>query len=107
MFRNFGITANRGLAYCDNKLFELTLDMRLIAINPSDGSLAQQIKISDAVPDAEGRKAYMAGLTFRTLSAAKAARALQDGGIGGVIADAGRVVVPAKQALNAVLEFIE
>ena len=29
--------------------------------------------------DAEGRKAYMAGLTFRTLSAAKAARALQDG----------------------------
>jgi hypothetical protein len=59
------------------------------------------------VPDAEGRKAYMAGLTFRTLSAAKAARALQDGGISGVAVTAGRVVVPAKQALNAVLEFIE
>jgi hypothetical protein len=32
---------------------------------------------------------------------------LQDGGIGGVTVTAGRVVVPAKQALNAVLEFIE
>ena len=58
VFRNFGITANRGLAYCDNKLFLLTLDMRLIAINPSDGSLAQQIKISDAVPDAEPQFGY-------------------------------------------------
>ena len=58
MFRNFGITANRGLAYCDNKLFLLTLDMRLIAINPSDGSLAQQVKISDAVLDAEPQFGY-------------------------------------------------
>ena len=64
-------------------------------------------QFGDAVPDAAGRKAYMAGLTFRTLSAAKAARALQDGKIGGVTQSAGRVVVPAKQALNAVLEFIE
>lgn len=64
-------------------------------------------QFGDAAPDAEGRKAYMAGLTFRTLSTAKAARALQAGGIGGVTAGAGRVVVPAKQALNAVLEFIE
>jgi hypothetical protein len=64
-------------------------------------------QFGDAVPDAEGRKAYMAGLTFRTLSTAKAARALQDGGISGVIAGGGRVVVPARQALNAVLEFVE
>lgn len=64
-------------------------------------------QFGDAVPDAEGRKAYMAGLTFRTLSAAKAARALKDGKIGGVTESAGRVIVPAKQALNAVLEFIE
>ena len=64
-------------------------------------------QFGDAVPDAEGRTAYMAGLTFRTLSAAKAARALHDGKISGVTQSAGRVVVPAKQALNAVLEFIE
>ncbi|HYC65048.1 MAG TPA: VOC family protein [Reyranellaceae bacterium] len=60
-----------------------------------------------AAPDAEGRKAYMAGLTFRTTSLAKAARALQAGKIEGVVQDKTRVVVPAKQAMNAVLEFVE
>jgi hypothetical protein len=60
-----------------------------------------------SAPDAEGRKAYMAGLTFRTVSVAKAARVLQGGKIGGVVQTAGRLVVPAKQALNAVLEFVE
>lgn len=64
-------------------------------------------QFGDAVPDPQGRKAYMAGLTFRTVSVDKAARALQAGKIGGVVQSAGRVVVPAKQALNAVLEFIE
>lgn len=64
-------------------------------------------QFGDAVPDAQGRKAYMAGLTFRTVSVDKAARALQAGKIGGVVQSAGRLVVPAKQALNAVLEFIE
>ena len=49
----------------------------------------------------------MAGLTFRTLSVQRAAHALQEGKIGGVTQSAGRLVVPAKQALNAVLEFIE
>ena len=64
-------------------------------------------QFGDAVPDPQGRKAYMAGLTFRTVSVDKAARALQAGKIGGVVQSAGRLVVPAKQALNAVLEFIE
>ena len=64
-------------------------------------------QFGDAVPDAQGRKAYMAGLTFRTVSVDKAARALQAGKIGGVAQSAGRLVVPAKQALDAVLEFIE
>jgi hypothetical protein len=58
-------------------------------------------------PDAEGRKAYMAGLTFRTTSLTKAARALQAGKIEGVVQDKARVVVPATQAMNAVLEFVE
>ncbi|MFZ5783259.1 MAG: VOC family protein [Pseudomonadota bacterium] len=64
-------------------------------------------QFGDAVPDAEGRKAYMAGLTFRTLSLAKVARALQAGGIEGVVQTPERIVVPARQALNAVVEFVE
>jgi hypothetical protein len=45
----------------------------------------QHAEFGDAVPDAEGRKAYMAGLSFRTVSVAKVARTLQDGKIGGVV----------------------
>lgn len=60
----------------------------------------------DAVPAAEGRPAYMAGLTLRTLSLAKAAAALAAGGIESAARD-GRIVVPARQAMNAVLEFVE
>ena len=48
----------------------------------------------------------MAGLTFRTTSVAKAAQALQAGGIP-FTQPAGRIVVPAKEAVNAVIEFIE
>jgi hypothetical protein len=68
---------------------------------------ALRAEFGDSVPAAEGRPAYMAGLTFRTVSVAKVARTLQDGKIGDVVQSAGRLVVPAKQALNAILEFIE
>ena len=68
---------------------------------------ALKAEFGDAAPDAQGRTAYMAGLTLRTLSLPKAAYALEDGKIAGVIEKANRLVVPAKQALNAVLEFIE
>lgn len=63
-------------------------------------------EFGDAVPDAQGRPAYMAGLTFRTLSLAKAADALKTGGIGAAAGNS-RIVVPAREATNAVLEFIE
>jgi len=67
---------------------------------------ALKAEFGDAAPDAEGRRAYMAGLTFRTVSLAKAAQALQAGKIGSKkIGD--RLVVPAREAVNAVLEFIE
>ena len=66
-----------------------------------------EAQVGDAAPDPQGRKAYMAGLTFRTVSVQKAARALQEGKIEGVVESAGRLVVPAKQAVNAVLEFVE
>ena len=64
-------------------------------------------QFGDAAPDAEGRKAYMAGLTFRTVSVDKAARALQEGRIGGVAKSPGRLVVPAREAMNAMLEFVD
>jgi hypothetical protein len=63
-------------------------------------------EFGDAVPAAEGRPAYMAGLTFRTLSLGRAAAALKTGGIESVSRD-GRLVVPARAAVNAVLEFVE
>jgi hypothetical protein len=68
---------------------------------------ALRAEFGDAMPDAHGRPAYMAGLTFRTVALAQTARALQAGKIEGVAQNAGRLVVPARQAVNAVLEFVE
>jgi hypothetical protein len=67
---------------------------------------ALRAEFGDAVPDAQGRPAYMAGLTFRTLSLRKAAEALKAGGVESVARDGG-IVVPARAAVNAMLEFIE
>jgi quinolinate synthase len=67
---------------------------------------ALKAEFGDAAPDAEGRKAYMAGLTFRTVSLAKVAHALQEGKID-FVQSPGRLVVAARQAVNAVLEFVE
>jgi hypothetical protein len=63
-------------------------------------------QVGEAAPRPEGRKAYMAGLTFRTTSLAKAAQALEAGKISFIEKD-GRLIVPATEAVNAVLEFIE
>jgi len=63
-------------------------------------------EFGDAAPDAEGRSAYMAGLTFRTVSLAKAAEALQAGKIASKKIGE-RLVVPAREAVNALLEFVE
>lgn len=68
---------------------------------------ALQIEFGRSVPDPEGRPAYMAGLTFRTSSLAKAGKALEAGGIMGVTRHGGRIIVPASQAMNSIVEFIE
>ena len=39
LFKNFGIVANRGLAYCDGRLFIAQLDMKLVALRPGDGKV--------------------------------------------------------------------
>lgn len=64
-------------------------------------------QVGDAAPDPGGRTAYMAGLSFRTRSLGKAAAALTAGGIPGVARKDGRLIVPARAALGAVLEFVE
>jgi hypothetical protein len=48
----------------------------------------------------------MAGLTLRTVSVVKAAEALKAGGIE-FVQGPGRLVVSARLALNALLEFVE
>ena len=58
LFQNFGVTANRGVAYCDGKVFVLTLDMRLVSLDARTGKLVKQVEISDAVPDAKVEFGY-------------------------------------------------
>jgi hypothetical protein len=60
-----------------------------------------------ACPDAHGRSSYMAALSFRTTSLDRAAKTLAARGIKGVQREAGRLVVPAAEAINATLEFVE
>lgn len=58
IFKNFGIVANRGLAYCDGRLFLATLDMHLVALSPRDGRLLARVPISAAVPGAATSYGY-------------------------------------------------
>ena len=52
IYSNFGIVANRGLAYCGGRLFLLTLDMHIVALNPSNGRVIREVPIAAAVPGA-------------------------------------------------------
>ena len=58
VFKNFGTVANRGLAYCGGKLFILQLDMRLIAMRPSDGQVVGELAIEQDVPNASVAYGY-------------------------------------------------
>ncbi len=58
LFKNFGIVANRGLAYCDGALFLLTLDMHLNKLNPANGALLGRVAIGKAVPGAASNYGY-------------------------------------------------
>ena len=52
VFKNFGIVANRGLAYCGGRLFIAQLDMKIVALRPSDGAVVGTVSISQDVPNA-------------------------------------------------------
>jgi alcohol dehydrogenase (cytochrome c) len=58
LFKNFGIVANRGLAYCDGALFLLTLDMHLNKLNPQTGALVGRVAIGASVPGAASNYGY-------------------------------------------------
>ena len=63
IFKNFGIVANRGLAYCDGRLFIAQLDMKLVALRPSDGKVL-----------GSSRSARMSGTRPRTTATRRRAR---------------------------------
>jgi alcohol dehydrogenase (cytochrome c) len=57
-FKNFGIVANRGLAYCDGRLFIAQLDMKLVALRPGDGKVLDVVSISHDVWNASTNYGY-------------------------------------------------
>jgi catechol 2,3-dioxygenase-like lactoylglutathione lyase family enzyme len=64
-------------------------------------------RFGSAAPDPAGRTDYMAGLCIRTASLSQAARVLQVAHIPDVKIESQRIIVPASQAMNVVLEFVE
>ena len=57
-FKNYGIVANRGVAYCDNRIYLLTLDMTIVALDPANGNQLARVPIADAVPQAQSSYGY-------------------------------------------------
>ncbi|MPZ63831.1 MAG: PQQ-binding-like beta-propeller repeat protein [Propionibacteriales bacterium] len=57
-FSNFGLSPNRGVAYCGDRLYMLTLDMRIISVDASTGKLVEQVDIPDAVEGAKPQLGY-------------------------------------------------
>ncbi len=58
IFKNFGIVANRGLAYCDGRLFISQLDMKLVALRPSDGKVLGVTALGNDVTNANSNYGY-------------------------------------------------
>jgi PQQ-dependent dehydrogenase (methanol/ethanol family) len=58
VFANYGVNANRGVAVCDGRVFVLTLDMNIVALDQATGKLLQQVPISDSVPGADAQYSY-------------------------------------------------
>jgi alcohol dehydrogenase (cytochrome c) len=58
VFNKAGIVANRGVAVCDGKVFLLTIDLAIIALDQNTGNLLQRMPISRAVPGATSAYGY-------------------------------------------------
>jgi PQQ-dependent dehydrogenase (methanol/ethanol family) len=57
-FKNYGIAVNRGVTYCDGKLFMLTLDMTLVALDPATGTQLGRVAIGHSVQGAYSNYGY-------------------------------------------------
>jgi PQQ-dependent dehydrogenase (methanol/ethanol family) len=57
-FKNFGIVANRGVAVCDGRVYLLTLDMTIVALDPATGAQLARVPIANAVPGAVSNYGY-------------------------------------------------
>jgi alcohol dehydrogenase (cytochrome c) len=57
-FENFGLSPNRGVAYCEGKVFMLTLDMRIVAVDADTGKQVAEVEIADAVEGARPQLGY-------------------------------------------------
>ena len=64
-------------------------------------------RLGDAAPDPAGRADYMASLSIRTASLAQAAQSLQIGGIDRARIEPQRILVPARDAMNVAIQFLE
>ena len=52
VFSDFGVVTNRGVALCGGHVFELTLDMNIVSLDPTTGALQKEVPIAAAVPGA-------------------------------------------------------
>lgn len=57
-FKNFGVSANRGVAVGDGAVFVMTLDMHIYKLDQATGELLQTLQIWDVVPDARPEYGY-------------------------------------------------
>jgi alcohol dehydrogenase (cytochrome c) len=57
-FKNFGVSANRGVAVGGGSVFVMTLDMHIYKLDQATGKLQQTLQISDVVTDAKSEFGY-------------------------------------------------
>ena len=57
-FKNFGVSANRGVAVGNGSVFVMTLDMHIYKLDQATGELQQTLQIWDVVPDARAEFGY-------------------------------------------------
>lgn len=58
VFKNFGLTSNRGVAVGDGKVFMLTIDNHVVSLDQKTGKLIKIIDIGDTVPGVTGDAGY-------------------------------------------------
>jgi alcohol dehydrogenase (cytochrome c) len=58
LFKNFGIVANRGLAYCDNRLFITQLNMEIVALDPATGKVVAETAMDQDIQNASSNYGY-------------------------------------------------